>query len=215
MSKIDNNIELISNLSSQVNKLNLSKFYQKVQPYPVLHSPSSIQSSSYTNSPISPPPTTSLVRSIAAQETASTPVQSDRFVVVHTILIVDDNIINQKVAARMLNSSQYVCECVASGREALKLLQIRCIDLVLMDLQMPEMDGFECTKKIRGMEKDGKLLHSNKAQHQRLRVPIIAITASEGADLLNLCQTAGMDACLFKPCTKAQMKQTVAEWINK
>ena len=133
------------------------------------------------------------------------------------ILIVDDNIINLKVAARFLNTSGHECVCVQSGAEALELVQSRPVDVVLMDLQMPEMDGLTCTRRMRQLETDGKLQQRNglaasggghSSSHGRL--PIIAVTASEGAGVPELCVAEGMDACIFKPFNKQQILAMIA-----
>ena len=74
---------------------------------------------------------------------------------------------------------------------------------------MPEMDGLECTRQIRTMEQSGRLPTGGRA-----RLPIIALTASAGADVELLCRKEGMDGCMFKPCGKALMLDTIAEALQ-
>ncbi len=109
----------------------------------------------------------------------------DRF----KILVVEDNIVNQKVAAKMLENEGCRCDVVADGHEAIEALSRINYDLVFMDCQMPRMDGFEATTEIRNKEEDG--------QH----VPIIAMTAlAQKGDHEN-CLQVGMDDYVSKPVT--------------
>jgi len=126
------------------------------------------------------------------------------------ILIVDDNLINLKVAARMLSSSAHTCICAQSGKEALEIVKTRPIDIVLMDVQMPDIDGLECTRRIRQMEK-AKMLHKTGKRNGDKMLPIIAVTASEGSEMTAHCLAAGMDSCIFKPCSRAQLLRMVDE----
>ena len=169
--------------------------------------------------PLSALPSQLIRRSETSSGTASplfrtrTPLQSPTSTEVKpvsgTVLIVDDNQVNLKVAVRMLHSAELHCVCAASGREALRLVQSQQIDVVLMDLQMPEMDGLECTAQIRDLEAQ-HMLHSGTS---RWKLPIIALTASDSADLEQLCRVRGMDGCLFKPCGKQALRKAVMEKI--
>ena len=131
-----------------------------------------------------------------------------------TILIVDDNIINLKVAARFLDSSGHVCICVQSGKEALEVARARAVDVVLMDLQMPEMDGLECTRRLRQMEGEGQLHRADPNKSRGGRLPIIAVTASEGSGVKDRCLSEGMDACVFKPFNKAQISKMIMTYVG-
>jgi signal transduction histidine kinase/ActR/RegA family two-component response regulator len=104
------------------------------------------------------------------------------------ILVAEDNLINQKIAARVLEKAGYEVTVAGDGREALAAWHKQAFDLVLMDIQMPHLNGFECTAAIRAAEKPGAK-----------RVPILALTAHalNGYDLR--CLDAGMDGYVSKP----------------
>ena len=105
------------------------------------------------------------------------------------ILIVEDNIINQKVAEMILRKYFIKTDVVSNGKEALKILKEKKYDLILMDCQMPIMDGFETTKCIRKLEEENDIGH----------IPIIAMTASTlKIDHIETIE-AGMDDILIKP----------------
>jgi len=106
------------------------------------------------------------------------------------ILLVEDNEVNQRVAARMLEKEGYRVEVAANGKEALAKLSDRVPDLVLMDLQMPLMDGFEATAEIRRSETGGEHL------------PIVALTANAMKGDREKCLDAGMDGYIAKPIDK-------------
>ena len=117
------------------------------------------------------------------------------------ILVAEDNPTNQKVVLAILAKLGYRADAVANGQEALKALATVPYDLVLMDVQMPEMDGFEATQKIR----DAK---SKVRNHQ---IPIIAITAHAMKGDREKCLEAGMDDYVSKPVNP----QDLAEAINR
>jgi two-component system sensor histidine kinase/response regulator len=104
------------------------------------------------------------------------------------ILVAEDNVVNQRVATRILEKGGHSVVVVGSGREAMAALQREVIDLVLMDVQMPEMDGLEATKAIRRAELGGK-------RH----IPIIAMTAHAMTGDRDRCLAAGMDGYISKP----------------
>ncbi|MGD9728478.1 MAG: response regulator [Nitrospiraceae bacterium] len=117
------------------------------------------------------------------------------------VLVADDNLVNQKLTARMLERLGYQPEVVDNGREALKALSGGSYAAILMDCQMPEMDGYEATRVIRAQEKE-------------LRIPIIALTANALQEDRDHCRAAGMDDYLSKPITTKQLGEVLGRWIT-
>ncbi|MBF0467059.1 MAG: response regulator [Nitrospirae bacterium] len=105
------------------------------------------------------------------------------------ILIAEDNIVNQTLLIRLLQRRGYTPVAVVNGREALDMLAQRPFDLVLMDIQMPVMDGLEATRHIRNT-KDAKI---------NAGIPIIAVTAHASEEDVELCLATGMDDYISKP----------------
>jgi two-component system, sensor histidine kinase and response regulator len=110
------------------------------------------------------------------------------------ILLAEDNPVNQKLAVRLLEKCSHIVEIAGNGREAVQKIKEERFDLILMDVQMPEMDGFEATAAIRDL--------------QRLtgcRVPIVAMTAHAMAGDRERCLQAGMDGYISKPILPEQL----------
>lgn len=119
-----------------------------------------------------------------------------------TALVVDDNLINQKLTAAFLQKAGCAVQAASSGQEALELLARHTIHLVFMDCQMPGMDGFDATRAIR------------RASSRTLdpHVPIIAVTANARPEDRNRCLAAGMDDYISKPVSAADIHQAVRRW---
>ena len=115
------------------------------------------------------------------------------------VLVVEDNPVNRKVAGRLLERRGHVVRYAENGAEALERLREEPVDLVLMDIQMPEMDGLEATRRIRAGEVGEELAH----------VPIVALTAHVSEDDRRRCQEAGMDAFLTKPVDPDILHETI------
>jgi CheY-like chemotaxis protein len=120
------------------------------------------------------------------------------------ILLAEDNIINQKVALGQLQKLHYKANAVANGLEVLDALRLISYDIILMDCQMPEMDGYEATKALRKREQS---LESPCPWHAPLY--IIAMTANAMQGDREKCLTAGMDDYLSKPVQAANLKSAL------
>ncbi|MEQ8221836.1 MAG: response regulator, partial [Candidatus Eremiobacterota bacterium] len=121
------------------------------------------------------------------------------------ILIVEDNEINRQVALHITGKLGYTGDVVSSGTEALKALEVRHYDLVLMDIQMPEMNGFETTKIIRSPS--SKVLNHN--------IPVIAMTAYALKEDYEKCMNAGMDAYISKPVHPDELFALIEKHIER
>ncbi|MGB7745751.1 MAG: response regulator [Verrucomicrobiia bacterium] len=139
------------------------------------------------------------------QETASKPDQPLAGRLPMQILLCDDNAINQKVAARILQQIGYQPDLAANGREALAALDRKPYDLIFMDVMMPEMDGLEATRAIRERQKAGAAnYHSN--------IVIIAMTAQAMQGDREKCLAAGMDDYLAKPIRPKDVRAIIERW---
>ena len=137
------------------------------------------------------------------------------------ILVAEDNHVNQKVAVSILERLGYCADVVANGLEAMKVLETIPYDLVLMDCQMPEMDGYEATRRIRAREMvsaGGKSQVDVPAGHngapQSLeRIPIVAMTAHAVAGDREKCLESGMDAYVTKPIDAKALAEELEKWV--
>ena len=120
------------------------------------------------------------------------------------VLVVDDNSVNRKILARQLELAGASTNSAAGGEEALELWRKGGYDLVLADLQMPTMDGFELARRIRQSE----------AAEQRPRTPILAVTASTLEEQEQKSRAAGMDGFITKPIGIEQLKATLDVWLK-
>lgn len=121
------------------------------------------------------------------------------------ILVIDDNLINQKVATRLLQQMGYRSEVANNGKEALKRLTNETFNLVFMDVQMPEMDGFEATRAIRELE---------AKQPEKPRIIIAAMTANAMRGDREKCLAAGMDDYLAKPVRGEFLQDLICKWAE-
>lgn len=118
------------------------------------------------------------------------------------VLLVDDNAINRKLGKRFLQQMKIVVTLANNGQEAFEKATSEDFDLILMDLQMPELDGMGATRKIR------------KSDGQRSEVPIVALTANAFTDVREQCKEAGMNDFLTKPLRVNELAETLEKWIN-
>jgi CheY-like chemotaxis protein len=112
--------------------------------------------------------------------------------------VAEDNAINQVLIIRLLQKRGHVPTTVENGRQALEALERERFDLVLMDVQMPEMDGFSATREIRNAERQ-----------TGGRIPIIALTANAMKGDEELCLAAGMDGYLAKPVSGMRLDEAL------
>jgi PAS domain S-box-containing protein len=117
------------------------------------------------------------------------------------VLVAEDNPVNQIVAVRALQRCGCDAEVVADGLQALDALALRRYDAVLMDCQMPEMDGYDATTELRRREKGGH------------HTPVIAMTANAMSGDRDRCLSAGMDAHISKPMPRQALMQALRTWI--
>ncbi len=116
------------------------------------------------------------------------------------LLVVEDNKINQLLALTLLRKAGHEVEIATNGKEGVEALRNQAFDIVLMDMQMPEMDGLEATRVIRELP------------DERARTPIIAMTANALASDQKLCLDAGMDDYLAKPIDPKALHEKLATW---
>ena len=121
------------------------------------------------------------------------------------VLLVEDNPVNRQVAQRILSLLGLSLELAENGKEALEKLDSGTFDLVLMDCQMPVMDGYTATRIRRTREAEGRVS----------RIPIIAMTANAMAGDREKCLGAGMDEYLSKPMNRGLLEATLRKWLPK
>jgi CheY-like chemotaxis protein len=122
------------------------------------------------------------------------------------ILIAEDNLVNQRLAFWQTQRLGYAVDTVSNGHEAVAAAATGQYMLILMDCQMPELDGFEATAAIRRME----LEQSGAIEHH---IPIVAMTASALEGDRELCIMAGMDDYLTKPVGLQQLQSAIERWV--
>jgi signal transduction histidine kinase/CheY-like chemotaxis protein len=119
------------------------------------------------------------------------------------VLVAEDNLVNQKLTLKILEKLGYMGKAVASGIEAVRATEIEDYDVVLMDCQMPEMDGFQATAEIRRRETEGR------------RLPIIALTANAMKGDQEKCIEAGMDDYVSKPISLKDLANALRRWTSE
>ncbi len=119
------------------------------------------------------------------------------------ILLAEDNLVNQKLAVQLVRKLGHNVDVASNGRQATEMFQSAPYQMILMDAQMPEMDGYEATRFIRAMEKDG---------HHAV---IIGLTANVMPGDLEKCLGAGMDDYVPKPIQVAAFQQTLSAWMER
>ena len=168
----------------------------------------------YLTKPIKQSSLRSCLAQLFGRATSSPDASKQRLVTRHTlaeekrrsahILLAEDNVVNQKVALKILEKLGYRAEVVANGREALRALERKSYDLVLMDVQMPEMDGLEATRKIR----------SATSAISNRQVPIVAMTAYALEEDRNRCLEAGMNDYVTKPVQPQKLSVALERWLS-
>jgi CheY-like chemotaxis protein len=118
----------------------------------------------------------------------------------YRILLVEDNAVNQNLAARLLSKAGFRVDVAANGSEAVDMYRTLPYDLILMDCQMPVMDGYEATKLIRSLPTGA-------------HVPVLAVTAHAGEEQRHRCLSAGMDDVVSKPFRGPDLVRAVRSWI--
>ena len=116
------------------------------------------------------------------------------------VLVAEDNVVNQKVAVRILEKLSCRVDVAANGREALKMLETLDYDLVFMDCQMPEVDGYDATREIRIRQGTGR------------RIPVVAMTANALQGDRERCLESGMDDYMSKPVTPGVFREMLERW---
>ncbi|HET6991860.1 MAG TPA: response regulator, partial [Bacteroidia bacterium] len=116
------------------------------------------------------------------------------------VLLVEDNLLGREIAFSMLEDLGYKSRSAENGFAALQMLENESFDLVLMDVEMPVMNGISTTKQIR-------LKYGNK-------IPVIALTAHDSPGEQEKCLAAGMNACLVKPLEEKKLRAIVAQQLE-
>ena len=118
------------------------------------------------------------------------------------VLVVDDNVVNQKLASKFLQKLGHRVDIVSNGLLAVKQVEAQSYDIVFMDCQMPEMDGYTATRTIRGTETGEE------------RLPIVAMTANAMTGDRENCLAAGMDHYITKPFKQADFLEAISSLVQ-
>ena len=147
--------------------------------------------------PKNPPPTLSVAVKAESNENQAKSLR---------ILLAEDNPFNQMIALRFLAKLGYQADCAVNGVEVLKALNQKSYDLILMDVQMPEMDGLEATRQIRQMEA------AREGGDRANQIKIIAMTANVMTEDRETCLEVGMDDFISKPVRIDALEKMLKRW---
>ena len=131
------------------------------------------------------------------------------------ILLAEDYPINQQVALLNLDSAGYQMDLAKNGQQAVAAFKRKQYDLILMDIQMPVLDGFGATKTIRNLEEKISKIRNKKASAELERIPIIAMTAHAIKGYKEKCLAAGMDDYMTKPLKRKELLAMVDKWTKR
>ncbi len=139
-----------------------------------------------------------------------------------SVLIVEDNPVNQRVAAGMLGKLGCQVTIVDTGSQALTLLKDTDVDCIVMDWELPDMDGLAITQRIRELEHGGAFVHSSAYWHRHHglaappvpHIPIVGMTAHVLSEHGQQCLENGMDDCLFKPVYLRDFERILRQWVG-
>lgn len=139
-----------------------------------------------------------------------------------SVLVVEDNPVNQRVAAGMLGKLGCQVTIVGTGSQALTMLKEVDVDCIVMDWELPDMDGLAITKNIRELEQAGRFVHRHAYWHRChglasppvSHVPIIGMTAHVFSEHGQHCLKSGMDDCLFKPVHLGDFERILKQWVG-
>ena len=169
----------------------------------------------YMNKPVKQRKLVDMIGAVLSQQEGEKAADQVRFFTEHTplsnpgqvfhILLAEDNLVNRKVALAMLSKYDLTVEAVENGLEVLDALGETEYDLILMDVQMPEMDGLEATQEIRKFQKDAL----------NYQIPIVALTAHAMKGDRERCIDAGMNDYLSKPIQPEELTEVLEKWIPK
>lgn len=148
--------------------------------------------------------------------TKENPAENDVFITRHTIrendfnqkvkiLLVEDNEINQKLTVKILCKAGFNCDVASDGSKAVEAYQNQAYDVILMDCQMPIMDGYEATSNIRSIE----------AENNKIPIPIIALTADVMGEVIDKCHSHGMNDYISKPVSAEKLVETISKHLPK
>jgi CheY-like chemotaxis protein len=121
------------------------------------------------------------------------------------ILVAEDNSISTKVIRGMLGKLNLQPDTASNGEEALRAMKAQRYDLVLMDCEMPVLDGFSATQQLRAWERG----------NQRARTPVVALTAHILAEHKDRARQSGMDGHMSKPVELSQLRELVEYWVEQ